>query len=132
MGAGGEEAVVLTTEVSTRTVTWQWVRALTIVSLCRIADANRLSADGVASSARIMFAPLLWPASVIFELPPKEVTTLWTNFIAFITSCTARLVPPSGAIKPRAPRRYWTTATIEPVAMASLDPSRPSLLAEPT
>jgi hypothetical protein len=62
---------------------------------------NNDDAEGAANSRRIMFAPLLWPASVIFfESPPKEGTTLAKNLSAVMVSFTARLVDPSGAKRP--------------------------------
>ena len=43
---------------------------------CRMADWNKVDAEGVANSARTIFAPELWPAIVIFEEePPKLGTT---------------------------------------------------------
>ena len=66
-----------------------------------MADLNSDDADGVASKALTMFAPLLWPARVILEaLPPKAGTTFCKNFMALTTSLTAKLVAPLGAIKP--------------------------------
>jgi hypothetical protein len=93
---------------------------------------NNDDADGTASKALIILAPELCPASVIFEaLPPKLGATFCRNFNDVIMSLTARFVAPDGAMNPRAPRRYWTTATIEFVAVARLDPSRPWFVAEP-
>ena len=65
-----------------------------------MADLNRELAEGTASNALIMLAPLLWPASVIVVVPPKADATFFTNFIAFMMSLTARFVLPSGAMKP--------------------------------
>ncbi len=68
---------------------------------CRIADWNNEDADGVANKARIMVAPELCPAIVIFEgLPPKLGSTVCRKFIAVMTSWTARFMLPLGAIKP--------------------------------
>ena len=74
---------------------------LTIGSECIIADLNLEDAEGTASNARTMFAPLLCPEMVILEgCPPKDGATVCRNDSAFITSLTARLVLPSGAMKP--------------------------------
>jgi len=67
----------------------------------RMADLNSEDADGVASNALIMVAPLLCPANVILQCEPPNAGTMFRkNFIAFITSLTARLVVPSGDMKP--------------------------------
>lgn len=66
-----------------------------------MADWKNVAADGVASKARIMLAPLLCPARVIFEiLPPKLGKILRKNFSEAIISCTAKFVRPSGELKP--------------------------------
>ena len=114
-----------------------------------MADLNSEDTDGVASNALITLAPLLCPANVILEGSlPNAGTILRKNWIAFITSLTARLVVPSGDMKPSwkmnkqtngaepmltltAPNRCWTTATMELVAIARFEPSRPGAEAEP-
>lgn len=74
---------------------------LTIGSDCKMAERNSDEAEGTASNARIMLAPLLWPARVILEaLPPNDGTTLFKNLRELTTSFTARLVVPLGAMKP--------------------------------
>ncbi len=65
-----------------------------------IADLKSELADGVASSARIIVAPLLCPANVMSELPPRNGVTVLINFIALMASWTAKLVLPSGDKKP--------------------------------
>ena len=65
-----------------------------------IADLKSELADGTASSARMRVAPLLCPANVMVEPPPKDDATVLINFIAFITSLTAKFVRPSGDMKP--------------------------------
>lgn len=116
-----------------------------------MAEWNREEADGTASRARIMLAPLLCPATVILDAdPPKAGTVLAKNWRAVTMSFRPRLVVPSGPRKPNyeqsiseivkiqnrgrltAPRRYWTTATMAPVALASLEPSSPGLDAPPS
>jgi len=68
---------------------------------CSIADLNSEEADGTASNALIMLAPLLWPAREILEAPPPNAgTTFFKKFIALTRSLTARLVVPSGAMNP--------------------------------
>ena len=77
------------------------VTALTIGSDCRMAETKYFEAEGVASKARIMPAPLLWPASVIFEeLAPKEEAIDPRKSSALMTSVTARFVLPSGDKNP--------------------------------
>ena len=74
---------------------------LTMGSDCRIPDTNNDEADGVASRARIMFAPELWPATVILPaFPPKLGTTFCRNFRPVMTSLRARLALPFGAKRP--------------------------------
>ena len=74
---------------------------LTIGSDCKIPDLKRDEVDGAARSDLINVAPLLCPASVIFEeQPPKEGITRCRKFRAVTTSLTPRLVWPLGARKP--------------------------------
>ncbi len=78
-----------------------FIKYLTIGSDCKMACWNRESAEGTARRALIMFAPELWPATVILEAePPKLGTTFCRNERAVITSATARLCAPEGARKP--------------------------------
>jgi hypothetical protein len=72
----------------------------TIGSEWMTADLKSELADGTASSARTSVAPLLCPANVMVERPPKNDATVMINFIAFITSLTAKFVRPSGDMKP--------------------------------
>lgn len=93
---------------------------------------KRLLALGVASNARTMEAPLLCPAIVTLLVSPLKLgKTFCRNWSAVIISFTARFPWPLGDINPKAPRRYWTTATIELVAWASFAPSIPGAVAEP-
>ena len=81
---------------------------------CRIPDLNSGEADGVAKRALIILPPLLCPASVIFEVePPNEGITWFKKFIALITSFTARLVEPSGDMKPSCMAQGLVTDTDE-------------------
>ena len=67
----------------------------------RMAALNSEDADGVASNALIMLAPLLCPAKVILQgSPPNAGTIFRKNSIAFMRSLIARLVVPSGDMKP--------------------------------
>jgi hypothetical protein len=66
-----------------------------------MADWNKDEADGTARRALIMFAPLLWPASVILAGdPPKLDVTFCRNWSAVTMSLSPRLVDPSGPRKP--------------------------------
>lgn len=70
-------------------------------SLCKMAFWNKLSALGVANSARTIVAPLLCPAIVIFDVSPLKLgSTLLKNCSALIMSFTARFVSPLGAMNP--------------------------------
>lgn len=63
-----------------------------------MAELNKVLADGVPSRVRIILAPELCPATVIFEgLPPNEAMLFFTNFNALTTSLGPRLVLPFGA-----------------------------------
>lgn len=74
---------------------------LTIGSDWRMADWNREDAEGIASMPRIMFAPELWPASVILEvLPPKLGRTFFKKFNEVMMSLAAKFVCPLGAMSP--------------------------------
>lgn len=66
-----------------------------------MADWKSDDAEGVASSALIMFAPELCPAMVILDAePPKLGMTFCKKRSAFIVSITALFVAPVGPMKP--------------------------------
>jgi hypothetical protein len=84
-------------------------KVLTIGSDWSIPDWNNDDADGTASKALTMFAPLLCPAIVILDaLPPKLGATFFKKFKAETMSFTARFVVLSGAMKPscKLPREW--------------------------
>lgn len=70
-----------------------------------MADWNKDEAEGAASSALIILAPLLWPATVTLEdSPPKLGITSFKNWSAVTISFNPRLVEPSGPRKPNWPK----------------------------